>query len=143
MKQNLGIIGIDLEVLAKLIDLPEGYQIQRTICPSNEYNNRPTAKFVIQGPEMPEIDDGTMIPELPCWRNPSKGQIGFGKINSGLMFRTKSAHDKKRMTDLEKVAKASQNLFDIKFGPSHTLAQLERAESALGKALTKLNKKKP
>lgn len=102
-KQNLAIIGIDLEVLAELLDLPDGHTIQRTICPNNDYFTRGVAKLVIQGPGMPEVDAGTMIPELPCWRNPSKGQIGFGKIDGGLVFRTKSASDKKRMADLEKI----------------------------------------
>lgn len=105
MKNNLAIISLHLDALAQILDLPDGYTIQRTVCPSNESNMERRVKLVLNGPDLPEVKETEMIPELLCWRNDEKGEIGFtqGKIGTGIILQTKSAHDKKRMAIMEKL----------------------------------------
>jgi hypothetical protein len=72
MKQ-LGIIHITFEKLESLLQIPEDHHIQ-TIIFGERRKMDSTVDFVIRGPMMPEVPEGSCIP----WINPEYQFSGEG-----------------------------------------------------------------
>lgn len=61
MGRKVGIVSIGFEALARVLGLPDGHVIERSVCPSNEWNNPGSVDLVISGPQMPETEDGKIL----------------------------------------------------------------------------------
>lgn len=79
--RRVGILAIDFHVLAEMLKLPPDHTIERTICPSNDFNGGDQVKLVVRGPQMPEVEESRLIPTVlgVLKRNPD-GSYEFMKF---------------------------------------------------------------
>lgn len=105
-EKTAGIVRFDLEVLSDLLDLPEGYQVVRAVCPSNQYNTDPTIALVIEGPLMPHVKLGYEIPTLMAWIDTIAGTWSFKAAGSDETLFTLKRRPHPLRKELDKIRKA-------------------------------------
>lgn len=115
-EKTLGIVRIDLEVLSDMLNLPEGYQAVRVVCPSTQYNMDPAISLIIEGPLMPHVKFGYEIPHLTAWINFDTGEWSFtiaGQKETLFTLKRRSHPSEQTLHKIRKAVRAAGQRSDL------------------------------